>query len=105
MNDDADGPAREARVLDVLRDRPEWPTAMERLRQLYTRGGAAAQEAAVGYDQKYARQRGAMVVDVVASRQRNYQSMQVVQMVNSMGNVVAEERSPETAGEFVPAAT
>jgi hypothetical protein len=74
MNDDADGPAREARVLDVLRDRPEWPTAMERLRQLYARGGAAAQEAAVGYDQKYARQRGAMVVDVVASRQRNYQS-------------------------------
>jgi hypothetical protein len=74
MNGDTDSGVREARVLDVLRDRPEWPTAMEQLRQLYAQGGAAAQEAAVRYGQKYARQRGAMVVDVVASRQRNYLS-------------------------------
>jgi hypothetical protein len=47
---------------------------MDRLRQLYAQGGAAAQEAAVRYGQKYAGRRGAMVVDVVASRQRNYLS-------------------------------
>jgi hypothetical protein len=74
MNGDTDSGVREARVLDVLRDRPEWPAAMRRLRQLYARGGAAAQEAAARYGQKYAGQRGAMVVDVVASRQRNYLS-------------------------------
>jgi hypothetical protein len=74
MNDDTDGRVREARVLDVLRDRPEWPTAMDRLRQLYAQGGAAAQERAAQYGQTYASQRGAMVVDVVASRQRNYLS-------------------------------
>jgi hypothetical protein len=74
MNDDMDGEKCETRLLDVLRDRPEWPTAMERLRQLYAQGGAAAQEAALRYGQKYAGQRGAMVVDVVASRQRNYLS-------------------------------
>jgi hypothetical protein len=77
MNGDTDSgvrEAREARVLDVLRDRPEWPTAVARLRQLYAQGGAAAEEAAARYGQKYAGQRGAMVVDVVASRQRNYLS-------------------------------
>ena len=74
MNDATDGRVREARILDVLRDRPEWPAAVERLRQLYAQGGAAAQKAAAEYGQKYAGQRGAMVVDVVASRQRTYSS-------------------------------
>jgi len=74
MNDATDGRVREARILDVLRDRPEWPAAAERLRQLYAQGGAAAQKAAAEYGQKYAGQRGAMVVDVVASRQRTYSS-------------------------------
>lgn len=74
MNDDTDGRVREARVLDVLRERPEWPAAAERLRRLYAQGGAAAQEEAARYGQKYAGQRGAMVVDVVASRQRKYLS-------------------------------
>jgi hypothetical protein len=74
MNDDTDRRVREARVLDALHDRPEWPAAAERLRRLYAQGGAAAQEAASGYGQKYAGQRGAMVVDVVASRQRTYLS-------------------------------
>jgi hypothetical protein len=74
MNDDTDGRVREAHVLDVLRDRPEWPTAVGRLRQLYAQGGARAQEAAAQYGQKYVGQRGAMVVDVVASRQRTYSS-------------------------------
>jgi hypothetical protein len=74
MNDDADGPAREVRVLDVLRDRPEWSAAVGRLRQLYAQGGATARDRAARYGQEYAGQRGAMVVDVVASRQRNYLS-------------------------------
>jgi hypothetical protein len=74
MNDEADGQTPQAHVLDVLRDRPEWPAAVARLRQLYAQGGAAAHEHAARYGQKYAGQRGAMVVDVVASRQRNYLS-------------------------------
>jgi hypothetical protein len=74
MNDDTDGQGRQARVLDVLRDRPEWPAAVAQLRRLYAQGGAAAQEETARYGQKYAGQRGAMVVDVVASRQRTYLS-------------------------------
>jgi hypothetical protein len=72
MNNDTDSGVCETRVLDALRNRPQWPTAMEQLRQLYARGGAAAQGKAARYGQTYADQRGAMVVDVVASRQRNY---------------------------------
>ena len=34
-------------------------------------------------------------------RQRDYPSMQVVQAHDSLGNVIAESRSPETAAEFV----
>lgn len=74
MSDDADDGVRQARVLDVLRDRPEWPAAVARLRRLYAQGGAAAHDQAREYGRKYARQRGAMVVDVVASRQRDYLS-------------------------------
>jgi hypothetical protein len=62
--------AREARILNILRDRPEWPTAVARLGELHVQGGATAQEEAARYGQRYAGQRGAMVVDVVASRQR-----------------------------------
>jgi hypothetical protein len=36
-------------------------------------------------------------------RQRNYASMQVLRTHNWMGNVLAEERGPETVGEFAPA--
>jgi hypothetical protein len=36
-------------------------------------------------------------------RQRRYTSMQVLQAHDALGNVIAEERSPETAGEFVSA--
>jgi hypothetical protein len=74
MSDDTDGEVREARVLDVLRDRPEWPSAVERLRKLYAQGGGAAHEKAAGYGQRYVGKRGAMVVDVVASRVRTYSS-------------------------------
>jgi len=37
-------------------------------------------------------------------RQRNWGAMEVVQTHDSMGNVIAERRSPETPGEFAPAA-
>jgi hypothetical protein len=39
----------------------------------------------------------------VDRRQRNYISGQVVTRRDSLGNVVSEERSPETASEFVSA--
>jgi hypothetical protein len=45
-----------------------------RLRRLYAQGGAAAHDEARQYGQKYAGQRGAMVIDVVASRRRAYLS-------------------------------
>jgi hypothetical protein len=93
MNNDTDRGVREARVLDALRNRPEWPTAMEQLRQLYARGGAAAQGKAARYGQTYADQRGAMVVDVVASRRRNYPA-KVHGMVNGW---LEEARKPTLA--------
>jgi hypothetical protein len=93
MNDDTDGEGREARVLDVLRDRPEWPAAVARLRRLYAQGGAAAQEEAARYGQRYAGQRGAMIVDVVASRRRTYSS-RVHRIVNGWRE---EAREPTLA--------
>jgi hypothetical protein len=74
MSDDMDSRVGEPRVLAVLRRRPGWVPAVARLHELYAQGGAAAREAAAGYGQRYEGQRGAMVVDVVASRQRTYQS-------------------------------
>jgi hypothetical protein len=37
-------------------------------------------------------------------RQRDYRPMQVTQTINSMGNLVAEDRGPETPTEYVPLA-
>ena len=66
---------------------------MARLRRLYAQGGAAAQKEAAQYGQKYAGQRGAMVVDVVASRRRNYLS-KVRHIVNAWRE---EAREPTLA--------
>jgi hypothetical protein len=93
MNGGTDGWVREARILNVLRGRPEWPTATARLRQLYAQGGAAAQERAARYGQKYTGQRGATVVDFIASRQRNY-LFKVPRIVNSWRK---EAREPTLA--------
>jgi hypothetical protein len=93
MNDETERRVREGRVLEILRDRPEWATAVERLRQLDAQDGAAAQEAAARYGQKYAGQRGAMIVDVVASRRRTYPS-RVRRIVNSW---LEEAREPTLA--------
>jgi len=56
----------------VLRQRPEWPHAVEQLRKLAAERGAQARSDARDYGQRYAGRRGAMVIDVVASRQRRY---------------------------------
>jgi hypothetical protein len=56
----------------VLRQRPEWPRAVDQLRTLADERGVQARTDARGYGQRYAEQRGAMVVDVVTSRQRRY---------------------------------
>jgi hypothetical protein len=66
----AEGVAQE---LVILRQRPEWPSAVSKLRDLAAAGGEGARAAASRYSQVYAGRRGAMVVDVVASRQRNYE--------------------------------
>ena len=39
----------------------------------------------------------------VDRRQRSYRSMNVTQVFDGLGNVVREERGPETAGVFAPA--
>jgi hypothetical protein len=93
MSDETERRVREGRVLDILRDRHEWAAAVERLRQLDAQDGAAAREAAARYGRKYAGQRGAMVVDVVASRRRTYPS-RVRRIVNSW---LEEARQPTLA--------
>lgn len=57
----------------LLRQRPEWATAVHELRIRAEKHGVAASEAARDYAQVYAGRRGAMVFDVVASRQRRYE--------------------------------
>ena len=64
----------DGRVLEVLRNRPGWQEAVAELRVLWGGAGGAAQQRAEQYGMVYEGRRGAMVVDVVASRQRKYQS-------------------------------
>src|SRR5436190_2198402 len=63
---------RKASELNLLRARPGWPEATTRLHAAWTAGRRAAQEQASEYSRKYQAQRGSMIVDVVASRQRTY---------------------------------
>lgn len=58
--------------LVVLRQRPEWPGAVRRLKALAKERGPGAKRAALSYAKAYAGRRGSMVIDVVASRQRQY---------------------------------
>lgn len=58
----------------VLRRRPEWQEAVGKLKTLAQRRGPQAHDAAKQYAAVYAGRRGAMVIDVVASRQRPYVS-------------------------------
>ena len=61
-------------VLTVLRRRPEWESAVSKLRDLLAQHGDEARQRAGDYGQIYQGRRGSMVLDVVTSRQRRYQS-------------------------------
>lgn len=58
----------------MLRQRPGWDAAVSKLRALADGNGPGARTAARDYAQVYAGKRGAMVVDVVVSRQRRYKT-------------------------------
>ena len=62
-------------LLAVMRKRTDWAEAVERLRDLSTSRGRGPQQAAAAYAAVYQGCRGAMVFDVVVSRQRKYQSV------------------------------
>lgn len=61
-------------LLEVLRARPGWSNAVHLLQELQGNHGQAAAIEAAGYSEVYRDRRGAMVFDVVASRQRRYRS-------------------------------
>ena len=61
-------------VLAVLRRRPEWERAVARLRDLVAQQGHDARRHAAGYGRVYQGRRGSMVLDVVTSRRRRYQT-------------------------------
>ncbi|MDP7724173.1 hypothetical protein [Mycobacterium sp. TY814] len=60
-------------ALELLREDPAWGPAVVRLKTLKESRGARAEAAAADYVGVYAGRRGAMIVDVVASRQRRYE--------------------------------
>lgn len=64
--------ACEQLALGVIRERPGWADAVENLNRLVAAHGVQARASAVQYANVYAGRRGAMVFDVVASRQRKY---------------------------------
>jgi hypothetical protein len=59
-------------ALELLRADPAWEPAVLRLKDLKKASGAQAESSANAYVGVYAGQRGAMILDVVASRQRSY---------------------------------
>ncbi len=61
-------------IADLFHSDPGWGCAVENLRGLESEHGEEAQARALGYAAAYDGARGAMIVDVVASRQRRYKS-------------------------------
>jgi hypothetical protein len=61
-----------AQAADLLRSDPQWSHAVTNLRDLKRDHVAEAQTRALNYAAEYNNARGAMIVDVVASRQRRY---------------------------------
>ncbi len=61
-------------VVALLRLDPKWEPALVKLRALKESHGAYAAAAAADYARVYAGCRGAMIVDVVGSRQRKYET-------------------------------
>ena len=59
-------------LLPRLRQLSGWQAATDRLRERYQADGDAARRDATGYAERYQGRRGAMVLDVVLSRQRRY---------------------------------
>ncbi|GAA1962332.1 hypothetical protein [Amycolatopsis minnesotensis] len=89
----------------LLRQRPDWPAAVRELKVRAERHGAAASEAARNYAQVYAGRRGAMVFDVVASRQRRYEQ-RVLPLVerwaseHAPGSLAVMATSPPDPGTY-----
>lgn len=82
-------PAEAGRALLLLRRRPGWSEAVAQLKALASTHGDAARAAAATYGAVYVGRRGAMVVDVVASRQRKYEA-RVVPLVARWSAAVGE---------------
>lgn len=61
-------------LLRLLRERPGWPDAIGAVRRLADEHGAEARERAQDYSLVYEGRRSSMVFDVVASRQRRYET-------------------------------
>lgn len=61
-------------MLTLLRQREGWAEAVANLSSLAEAHGESARAAAMDYANVYEGRRGAMVFDVVASRQRNYEN-------------------------------
>ncbi|BBY92309.1 hypothetical protein MGALJ_19780 [Mycobacterium gallinarum] len=61
-----------SQAVDLLRSDPQWRHAVANLRDLKRDHGAHAETRAQNYAAEYDNARGAMIVDVVASRQRRY---------------------------------
>src|SRR5699024_11762210 len=76
-------------LLTLLRKREGWSEAVAKLRDLAESSGDDARRAADAYARVYEGRRGAMVFDVVASRQRNYPK-RVIPMVARWEDVVPE---------------
>lgn len=70
-----------------MRKRSGWPEAVERLRALAVSRGNGPHRAAEEYADVYRGRRGAMVFDVVISRQRKYQSVVLPRVEKWVGSV------------------
>lgn len=77
-------------LLDLLRERDGWSTAVESLRAVHATHGAEAKKRAAQYGRVYVGRRAAMVFDVVASRQRRYEQ-RVVPLVERFALLPAAE--------------
>ena len=75
-------------VLNILRKRAEWSRAVESLLRLFATKGDAARKAAAEYGEVYRGRRGAMVFDVVASRQRRYDASLSIGQTMGIGCLV-----------------
>ena len=76
-------------ISDLFHSAPDWRGSVEKLRDLDREHGGDARDRALNYAAVYSGARGAMIVDVVASRQRRYQS-RVMQIVSDWKNANAE---------------